>query len=83
MGKNSRTAVPAAYIRPGSAPAHKDLVTESVHVFVDDQNLFWGLQNSGQRRDYRIDFGLLLAAAAKDARERLIYSARRSSLCGL
>ncbi|MDN3370322.1 MULTISPECIES: NYN domain-containing protein [Ralstonia solanacearum species complex] len=77
MGKKKQAAVSAAYIRPGSAPAHKDLATESVHVFVDDQNLFWGLQNSGQHRDYRIDFGLLLAAAAKDSngKDRFVKSA--------
>ena len=28
--------------RPGSAQQHAPLENESVHVFVDDQNLFWG-----------------------------------------
>ena len=78
MTKKKKTgAAQAAYIRPGSAPTHKPLATESVHVFVDDQNLFWGLQNSGQPREYRIDFGLLLAAAAKDSngKDRFVKSA--------
>lgn len=77
MSKKKTAAAQAAYIRPGSAKAHGDLATESVHVFVDDQNLFWGLQNSGQQRDYRIDFGLLLAAAAKssDGKDRFVKSA--------
>jgi uncharacterized LabA/DUF88 family protein len=66
-----------AYIRPGSAPAHGELKSESVHVFVDDQNLFWGLQNSGQDRSYRIDFGRLLAAASKSetGKDRFVKSA--------
>lgn len=52
-------------IRDGSAKPHGALANNHVHVFVDDQNLFWGLQNSGQSRDFRIDFGRLLEAAMK------------------
>ncbi|GGF24411.1 hypothetical protein GCM10011321_14740 [Youhaiella tibetensis] len=28
--------------RTARAPAHKELANNNVHVFVDDQNLFWG-----------------------------------------
>lgn len=68
---------PAAYVRPGSAKPHADLVTESVHIFVDDQNLFWGILNSGQSRAYRVDFGRLLTEASKDAdgKTRFVKSA--------
>ncbi|WP_122235302.1 NYN domain-containing protein [Pseudomonas coronafaciens] len=54
-------------VRPGRAPEHGVLANNGVHVFVDDQNLFWGLLNSGKSRGYRIDFGRLLIAASKDA----------------
>ncbi|MFB9157443.1 NYN domain-containing protein [Chromobacterium violaceum] len=67
----------AAYIREGRAAAHGELVNESVHVFVDDQNLFWGLLNSGQERSYRVDFGRLLTEASKnkDGQARFVKSA--------
>lgn len=66
-----------AFIRPGSAKPHADLVNEFVHIFVDDQNLFWGALNSGQSHSYRVDFGRLLTAASKDAngKSRFVKSA--------
>jgi uncharacterized LabA/DUF88 family protein len=64
---------PQPFIRPGSAKPHGDLVNDSVHVFVDDQNLFWGILNSGQNRAYRVDFGRLLTAASKDANGKTRY----------
>lgn len=39
-----------------------------VHVFVDDQNLFWGIVNAGEGISYRIDFGQLLLEACKDSK---------------
>ncbi|WP_245589266.1 NYN domain-containing protein [Chitinimonas koreensis] len=65
MAKSKRKTVEVG-VRPGSAVLHAELKNNFVHVFVDDQNLFWGIQNSGQGRDYRIDFGRLLEAAMKD-----------------
>ena len=61
----------------GSAKPHGNLVDDHVHIFVDDQNLFWGALNSGQSRDYRVDFGRLLTAASKgeDGRSRFVGSA--------
>ena len=66
MAKKKAKVADRAYIRKGSAKDHVHLKNESVHVFVDDQNLFWGALNSGQNRSYRIDFGRLLTAASKD-----------------
>lgn len=51
--------------RVASAPAHAALVNEAVHVFVDDQNLFWGITNDIYGKGYRVDFGRLLLAAAR------------------
>jgi uncharacterized LabA/DUF88 family protein len=65
-----------AWIRPGSAKPHATLVDDKVHVFVDDQNLFWGIVNN-QVGGFRIDFGKLLTAACKaeDGRIRYVKSA--------
>jgi hypothetical protein len=54
-------------IRPGSAKLHGQLVNECVHVFVDDQNLFWGAVNDGRGRSYRVDFGSLVNSASRCA----------------
>lgn len=76
MVKKKKASV-QPYIRPGRAPQHGELVSDSVHVFVDDQNLFYGIQNDRGDRGYRIDFGRLLAAAAKseDGKDRFVKSA--------
>jgi hypothetical protein len=52
---------------PGSAADHGALVNNRVHIFVDDQNLFWGIVNKQEGRSFRIDFGRLLLAAARDS----------------
>jgi len=59
------------------APAHKPLVNNNVHVFVDDQNLFWGIVNSGAGKGFRLDIGMLTLAACKDSngKARFIESA--------
>ena len=49
----------------GQAPAHAKLDDNLVHVFVDDQNLFWGIVNNAYGPGFRIDFGDLLVQAAK------------------
>ena len=61
----------------GRAPAHSELSDDLVHVFVDDQNLFWGIVNDAYGPAFRIDFGNLLLAAAKagDGRPRGVSSA--------
>jgi len=61
------------WIRPGAAKAHGALVDDRVHVFVDDQNLFWGIVNERMGRGYRMDFGRLLATACKDEKGRPRY----------
>lgn len=77
MSKKKKKPSPEAYIRPGSAKQHGTLVDNFVHVFVDDQNLFWGVLNSGQGMGYRVDFGRLLTAASKDenGKTRFVKSA--------
>lgn len=47
------------------APAHGKLVDERVHVFVDDQNLFYGITNNRWGKGFRIDFGRLLLQACR------------------
>lgn len=47
-----------------SAPDHSLLKNNSVNIFVDDQNLFYGITNNEKGQDYRIDFGDLLRVAA-------------------
>ena len=51
--------------RNGRAPAHGDLANDRVHVFVDDQNLFWGIVNERYGPRFRIDFGRLLSVACR------------------
>jgi uncharacterized LabA/DUF88 family protein len=51
----------------GSAPSHGTLANNLVHVFVDDQNLFWGIVNKQEGISYRLDFGRLLLAAARNS----------------
>jgi uncharacterized LabA/DUF88 family protein len=52
--------------REGTAKPHHDLVNDFVHVFVDDQNLFWGIVNEQFGIGYRIDFGKLLLKLSED-----------------
>jgi len=69
-GKKKRSTPKASQggvtLRTGRAVAHKSLVHDRVHVFVDDQNLFYGIRNTQQDRGYRIDFGRMLLEIAKD-----------------
>lgn len=51
--------------RTPKANSHKDLANELVHVFVDDQNLFWGIVNETYGPDFRLDFGSLLMVSAR------------------
>jgi uncharacterized LabA/DUF88 family protein len=76
MSKKKKAA-PDSGIRPGSAKLHGELVNEGVHVFVDDQNLFWGAVNDGRGHSYRVDFGRLLTAASRgaDGNARFVKSA--------
>ena len=75
--KKKKRAASEAAIRLGSARPHGELVNESVHVFVDDQNLFWGAVNDGRGHAYRVDFGRLLMAACRDSngKARFVKSA--------
>ena len=53
-------------VRVGRAPQHAPLTNNLVHVFVDDQNLFYGITNSEKNKGFRIDFGRLLLEVCKD-----------------
>ena len=55
-------------IRIGRANPHGELANNFVHVFVDDQNLFWGIVNNKYGPDFRIDFGRLLLEGARDSK---------------
>jgi len=63
--------------RVARAPQHANLVDNAVHVFVDDQNLFWGITNNRYGKGYRIDFGRLALEAARgsDGHPRAIRTA--------
>lgn len=54
--------------RTPKAQPHQDLVDNKVHVFVDDQNLFWGIVNERYGGDFRIDFGSLLMVSARSSK---------------
>ncbi len=66
--RRAKTTAPP--VRTGTAPAHKPLANNLVHVFVDDQNLFYGIVNDERGPGYRFDFGRLLLAAARDSKGR-------------
>src|SRR6266571_3233244 len=66
--KRPKAVAPA--VRIGKAPPHQPLVNNLVHVFVDDQNLFYGIVNDERGPGYRFDFGRLLLAASRDSQER-------------
>ena len=59
----------APVVRTGTAPAHQLLANNLVHVFVDDQNLFYGIVNNQRGPGYRFDFGRLLLKASRDAQD--------------
>lgn len=68
--KKKNRLVSRASIRIGKADPHVELVNDLVHVFVDDQNLFWGIVNEGPGIMYRVDFGRLLLEVSKDTNGR-------------
>jgi len=77
MSKSKRKKSVGAALREGKAPPHQKLVDDRVHVFVDDQNLFWGIVNEELGRGYRMDFGRLLTAACmgSNGKPRFVKSA--------
>ena len=64
-------------LREGKAKPHGELANDFVHVFVDDQNLFWGIVNREYGSSFRIDFGRLLRELSNDrsGRQRPVKSA--------
>src|SRR5437867_1368796 len=63
-------ATPQQAVRPGQAKPHATLANELVHVFVDDQNLFYGIVNDIRGPSFRIDFGRMLLAVSRDSKGR-------------
>ena len=61
----SKTITRSIFTFAPRAPAHGKLVDEKVHVFVDDQNLFYGITNDRYGPGFRIDFGRLLLEACR------------------
>ncbi|MHA7811958.1 MAG: NYN domain-containing protein [Phycisphaerales bacterium] len=61
---------PMQRARKGLAKDHGELANQNVHVFVDDQNLFYGATNHYMDRSFRVDFGRLLSIASNDAKEQ-------------
>src|SRR5271155_4810129 len=53
--------------RVGRAAPHDPLINSGVHIFVDDQNLFYGIVNSRKDKGYRLDFGRMLLEICKDS----------------
>lgn len=50
-----------------TAAAHSPDLNSNVHIFVDDQNLFYGIVNNEENPEYRIDFGDLMRVAAQSS----------------
>jgi hypothetical protein len=65
MSKKDRIKRGLMTDRTARAPDHRALVNDGVHVFVDDQNLFWGITNDVYGKGYRMDFGRLLLETAR------------------
>ena len=55
-------------VRPGNAKPHAELKNDLVHIFVDDQNLSWGIVNAEMGPGFRIDFGNFLLAACRNGK---------------
>jgi uncharacterized LabA/DUF88 family protein len=66
MKKAKKKSSDKETFRTGRANPHGALTGNEVHVFVDDQNLFYGIVNSEKGRGFRIDFGQLLLEVCKD-----------------
>ena len=64
--RRTKRNTPDPTVRQGGAPLHQPLVNNLVHVFVDDQNLFWGIVNDQRGISFRIDFGQLLIEVCKN-----------------
>ena len=64
--RRTKHSIPDTAVRQGGAPSHQTLTNDLVHVFVDDQNLFWGIVNDQRGISFRIDFGQLLIEVCKN-----------------
>lgn len=66
---STKPALPV--VRLGGADPHQPLKNNMVHLFVDDQNLFWGMVNDEAGHSFRIDFGELAEEVAKDGKRQM------------
>lgn len=66
-----------------SATPHEQLIDDKVHVFVDDQNLFYGILNQRDDKSYRIDFGDLLRIAATSSANKLARQVGSAYIAGV
>lgn len=64
--KSNKSKLARETFRVGRAPDHATLANNMVHVFVDDQNLFYQIVNNELGRSFRVDFGRLLLEVCKD-----------------
>ena len=68
--------------RTARAPAHQPLVDNGVYIFVDDQNLFWGITNDVYGKGYRMDFGRLALESAR-ASNGQVRAIRKAYIAGI
>ena len=66
-----------------SAKDHKPLANEMVHIFVDDQNLFYGITNFEGDLSYRIEFGDLLRIAATSSATGMARAVASAYIAGV
>src|SRR5690606_27776532 len=68
QNKPRKAAIPTRIgSHKGGAPDHEALKNQTVHAFVDDQNLFWGIVNHERGIGYRIDFGKLMLKTGQNS----------------
>jgi uncharacterized LabA/DUF88 family protein len=65
-GKQQKFKQTKETFRTGKAPPHAGLANNLVHIFVDDQNLFYGIVNNELGKAFRVDFGRLLLEVCKN-----------------
>lgn len=65
-GRQNRYGRSRETFRTGKAPPHGSLANNLVHIFVDDQNLFYGIVNHELGGSFRVDFGRLLLEVCKN-----------------
>lgn len=65
------------------APLHTELSNNNVHIFVDDQNLFFGIINNNRDQSYRIEFGDLMRVAAHSSETGYAREVKSAYIAGV